>query len=82
MKKTFFTNCLFFALKKWITLGGYIVIRKSDEGWFPHFIWCGDLKDAEIEHIQPVHKGFENPYLKKFWFESYISKEDKCLLKK
>lgn len=38
-----YNNCLFWALKKWFKDGGYIVIRRSKYGWFPHFLWmCKD----------------------------------------
>lgn len=70
------SNCLIFALVKWRKYGGYLVIRKSRYGWWPHFIWCRDLKNADIEHLQPVNAGNENPYVKKFLFEGKISKED------
>jgi hypothetical protein len=46
------TNCLFFALKKWFSCGGYLVIRKSKVGWWPHFLWSKDLKT--FYHYLPV----------------------------
>jgi len=24
-------------------IGGYLIIRKSDHGWWPHFLWSNDL---------------------------------------
>lgn len=38
-------------------------------------IWCKDLKDAEIEHFQPVNHD-ENAYVKKFWFKGFVAKSD------
>ncbi len=40
-------NCLFYALRKWAREGGYLVIRKSHHGWWPHFLWSKDLKTFE-----------------------------------
>lgn len=49
-----YSNCLFFALGRWWRRGGYLVIRKSRWGWWPHFIHCSDLRDARIEHNTPA----------------------------
>lgn len=71
-------NCLFFALNRWFKNGGYLVIRKSRHGFFPHFIWCKDLKDAEIEHFVPTDP--KNVVIKalvhKLFFKGYIKKDD------
>lgn len=41
----------------WWRHGGYIVIRRSKQGPYPHFIWCEDLGNAKIQHFVPaVHK--------------------------
>lgn len=37
------SNCLVFALGRWVRHGGYLVVRKSRNGWWPHFIWSLDL---------------------------------------
>lgn len=73
------SNCLIFALIKWYQEGGYLVIRKSRHLRFiPHFIWCKDLKDADIEHYIP-----ENPkpnafgYVHKLFFKGIIKTNDK-----
>lgn len=71
------SNCFFYALTKWRKFGGYLVIRRSHHGWWPHFIWCKDLKDAQIEHYAPKREGRENPYIKKFFFDGEIRTKDK-----
>lgn len=70
-------NCLIFAFNRWFKHGGYLIVRKSRHGWWPHFIWSPDLKDAEIEHYRPVNAGNENPYVKKFLFKGEIATDDK-----
>lgn len=75
MRKVFYSNCLFFVIKKWFKYGGYVAIRKSREGYWPHFIWCKDLKNAEIEHFQPINHD-ENAYIMKFFFKGFVSKTD------
>lgn len=47
-------NCLIFALSRWFKRGGYLVIRRSRLGLFPHFIWAKSL--GEIEHFVPNDK--------------------------
>jgi hypothetical protein len=47
-------NCLFFAIRKWRKHGGYLIIRKSHFGWWPHFLWAKHLRNAEIEHYVPA----------------------------
>ena len=41
------SNCIIFALHRWITRGGYVVVRKSHHGWWPHAMWTPDLKTFE-----------------------------------
>ena len=41
------SNCLVFALARWVSRGGYLVVRKSRWGPFPHFLWSPDLKRVE-----------------------------------
>lgn len=38
------SNCIIYAVFTWLKQGGYIVIRKSRRGWWPHFLWSLDLK--------------------------------------
>jgi len=50
------SNCLFYALGKCWREGGYLVIRKSRFGWFPHFLWSPDLKEFwEFTPREPNH---------------------------
>ena len=39
------SNCYLFALRRWWTRGGYVVVRKSRYGWWPHALWSADLID-------------------------------------
>lgn len=70
------SNCLIFAFEKWFKRGGYLVIRKSRYGWWPHFIYCSDLKNAEIEHYVPIKRDLENKYVDKLFFKGIIKKDD------
>lgn len=73
-------NCLPFALYRWFTRGGYLVIRRSHFGYWPHFIWCSDLRDAQIEHWVPRKRlsrfRILEVLLKLFPFPGYIKKSD------
>lgn len=36
------SNCLLYAVRCWLTDGGYVVFRRSDYGWWPHVFWSAD----------------------------------------
>jgi hypothetical protein len=54
MPENYKSNCLIFALKHWWEKGGYLIIRKSHYGWWPHFLWSADLKT--FEQFTPLRK--------------------------
>lgn len=37
-------NCLLYALGKFMREGGYLIIRKSRFGWWPHLLHSSDLE--------------------------------------
>lgn len=41
------SNCLIFALTRVFTFGGYLHLRKSNYGWWPHVFWSADLFNFE-----------------------------------
>lgn len=68
------SNCFVFAVKKFIFEGGYLIVRRSRWGPFPHFLWAKSLKGIEVEHLVPI-----NPKKRKFpplFFKGFIKKED------
>ncbi len=55
------SNCLFYALMKFRACGGYLIMRKSRHGWFPHFLWSANLKTfSQFVPRHPV-KGLKCP---------------------
>lgn len=46
------SNCLLFVVVRWWRLGGFVIIRKSQHGWWPHFLWSPDL--ITFEEFQPA----------------------------
>lgn len=51
------SNCLVFALAQLICNGGYLVMRRSRFGPFPHFIWTPDLVTFhEFVPVDPRHR--------------------------
>lgn len=50
------SNCLIFVIGRLISNRGqgYIIIRKSNFGWWPHFMYAKSLEDAQIEHYVPA----------------------------
>lgn len=51
------SNCLVFALGRLWRRGGYLIMRRSRWGWFPHFLWAESLDPLVIEHFVPVDGG-------------------------
>lgn len=47
------SNCLVYALRRWIRDGGYLIVRRSRWGWWPHFLWAPTLGDLEVEQYAP-----------------------------
>ena len=41
------SNCILYAFKRWWAEGGYVVIRASHYGWWPHVLWSKDLVTFE-----------------------------------
>jgi hypothetical protein len=37
------SNCILYAVACWFKSGGYIVLRKSNYGWWPHMLWTKDF---------------------------------------
>lgn len=48
------SNCLIYAIRKWIAEGGYILMRMSYYGWWPHFLHMSI--DKIITHYSPMAK--------------------------
>lgn len=70
------SNCLIYVIKKYLKEGGYIAIRKSRYGWWPHFIHCSDLMNAKITHYVPIKYNLEYKYVDKILFKGQIKTED------
>lgn len=47
------SNCLFWALGRWRRFGGYLVVRRSQWGPFPHFAWSETLQT--FKSFEPLH---------------------------
>lgn len=48
-------NCVFYALTRWRRNGGYLVVRKSRFGPFPHMFWMQALPDdAVVRNFVPL----------------------------
>ena len=72
-----FGNCLIFALWCWATRGGYLILRRSHHGWWPHVLWCAHLRDAEIEHYVPLGYSRYFAASHKVLFRGYVSRVDR-----
>lgn len=51
-----YSNCFIYAIQQWKRSGGYIVIRKSRFGWWPHFLHArldSTSSKLEVDHFVP-----------------------------
>jgi hypothetical protein len=69
------TNCLFFAIHCLWSCGGYLIVRKSHFGWWPHFLWSPDLVEF-WEYVPLVRPDvlFPPPF-----FSGYVRKAKESL---
>ena len=59
-------NCLIFAVALWLRVGGYLVVRRSRWGWWPHFLHGrrgrdGKLRVVGYAPIKPRRKAVPPP---------------------
>jgi len=47
-------SCLFYAFRKYFRAGGYLLVRKSRFGWWPHFLHMDN--NGNITQWQPDGK--------------------------
>lgn len=68
------SNCLIFVLYQWFTKGGYVVVRRSHWGWFPHFIWSADLK--RFQQFTPISEKRRYRLFPPLVFRGYVHEGD------
>jgi hypothetical protein len=71
-----FSNCLIFAVWRFLRRGGYLIMRRSRHGWWPHILWCEHLRDAVIEHYVPFNYSEHFAASHKIIFRGYVSRID------
>lgn len=81
LKKADEDNCLTYALNKWDTEGGYLVIRWCRSNKFkwirwPHFLWLDQSFDRVVEHYVPVEDDSRPQVVPKPWFKGRIVYND------
>jgi hypothetical protein len=37
------SNCLLYVVGQWVQRGGWVLLRQSHYGWWPHFVYSEDL---------------------------------------
>jgi len=53
--------------------GGYLLVRKSHWGWWPHFLWAPEAP-ASAEHFVPDEP--RPRWMPKLWFRGHVKKGD------
>lgn len=74
-----YSNCLVYALARWIRYGGYIAIRRSQHFPIPHFLWIppDGLAGVTLRHFVPMRpaRGWRNVW-RAAWFRGYVKRAD------
>ncbi len=50
----FFSNCWLFALWRFFINGGFLIVSKSEWGWWAHFMWSPDMRT--VQQFEPTLK--------------------------
>ena len=79
------SNCLLFVLQAWWTDGGYVVLRQSRYGKWPHALWSPDLRTfsefvpnrSHLEELmaRPWWLALIRPPL---WFDGHVKQWSTC----
>jgi hypothetical protein len=69
-------NCIIYVFRLFFKNGGYIIIRKSHYGRYPHFIWAKNINGLEVKHIAPTTDAPPKNILDLFYFEAYEKDRD------
>jgi hypothetical protein len=69
-------RCLTYSLKQLWQHGGYLIIRKSRVGWWPHFLWHpGPLcEDCNCSSVVPDR--YRKLIIPPLWFKGKVKKGD------
>lgn len=80
-KKPRLDNCLTWAVRKWESDGGYLVIRWARSAkyrWmrWPHFLWLPEDKHQDVKHFLPKVDDQHMKLIPNAWFEGKIQTGD------
>lgn len=66
-------NCITWAVAKWRRDGGYLLVRKSHWGWFPHFLWAAKAPEdcLSFKPTNPKRQKCPPP-----WFRGEVMRGD------
>jgi len=67
----FFSNCWLFALGRLFRRGGFLIISKSEWGWWPHLMWSPDMRT--LHQFEPTEKK-RRRLLPPFIYRGYVKK--------
>ena len=50
----FVSNCWLWAFWTFLRRGGFLIVSKSEWGWWPHLMWSPDMRT--VHQFEPDHK--------------------------
>ena len=71
-KIKFYSNCLLWAIYTFLRRGGFLIISKSEWGWWPHIMWTPDMRTCH--QFEPDHKRRRGRLWPPIVYRGYIKK--------
>lgn len=71
-KVKFFSNCAAWAVWAYFRRGGFLILKKSEWGWWPHFMWSPDMHTCQ--QFEPDHKRRRGRLWPPFFYRGYVKK--------
>lgn len=69
-KVKFYSNCWLWAFYTWVRRGGFLILSKSEWGWWPHVMWSPDM--MKCNQFEPDHTRQRGRLLPPLIYRGYI----------
>jgi hypothetical protein len=71
-KVKFYSNCWAWAIYAFLRRGGFLILTKSEWGWWPHVMWSPDMHSCH--QFEPDHRRRWGRLFPPFIYRGYIKK--------
>lgn len=71
-RELFYSNCWLWAFWSFFSRRGFLLVSKSEWGWWPHVMWSPDL--TAVHQFEPDHKRRSGRLWPPFIYRGYVKK--------